>query len=95
MGKRVQSWEVSDDFWQRVEPLVPLRMRLPGKVYLCKAGAGRPGISGLKDGSPVAQRISSALKSGVKVVACQNTMTARHLSNADTLADIATCLRGG
>ena len=27
MGKRIESWEVSDEFWQRVEPLVPLRVR--------------------------------------------------------------------
>ena len=47
-----------------------------------------PGISMLKGGSPVAQRITAALKSGVKVVACQNTMNAQHLSNADMLADI-------
>ena len=47
-----------------------------------------PGISMLKGGSPVAQRITAALKSGVKVVACQNTMNAQHLSNANMLADI-------
>ena len=42
MGKRVESWEVSNDFWKRVEPLVPLRVRSSGKVYLRKPGAGRP-----------------------------------------------------
>ena len=42
MGKRVESWEVSDEFWKRVEPLIPLRVRSPDKVYLRKPGAGRP-----------------------------------------------------
>lgn len=42
MAKRVESWKVTDDFWQRVEPLVPQRVRPPGKQYLRKPGAGRP-----------------------------------------------------
>ncbi|QQE90416.1 IS5 family transposase (plasmid) [Azotobacter chroococcum] len=37
-----KSWEVTDDFWSRVEPLVPPpRPRLADKVYQRKAGAGR------------------------------------------------------
>lgn len=42
MAKRVESWKVTDQFWQRVEPLVPQRVRPPGKQYLRKPGAGRP-----------------------------------------------------
>jgi len=42
LAKRVQSWEVTDELWQRVEPLVPQRVRPPGKQYLRKPGAGRP-----------------------------------------------------
>ena len=42
MGKRVESWDVTDEFWQRVEPLVPRRVLSPDKVYLRKPGAGRP-----------------------------------------------------
>ena len=38
--KRVDSWVVTDDFWQRVEPLIPARQRVPGKTYLRKPGAG-------------------------------------------------------
>ena len=42
MGKkRVDSWVVTDEFWQRVEPLVPQRV-LPDKQYVRKPGAGRP-----------------------------------------------------
>lgn len=47
-----------------------------------------PGISMLKAGSPLAERISAALKSGVKVVACENTMKAMKLVYADMLPDI-------
>ena len=36
------SWEVTDEFWQRVEPLVPQPVRDPNKQYLRSAGAGRP-----------------------------------------------------
>ncbi len=47
-----------------------------------------PGIGMLKGGSPVAARITEAVKSGVKVVACENTMKAQHLVYADMLSDI-------
>ena len=38
---KTKSWEVTDEFWKRVEPLVPARQPLAGKVYLRKAGGGR------------------------------------------------------
>lgn len=41
MAKRVASWEVSDAFWERVEPLIPQRVA-PPKKYVRKPGAGRP-----------------------------------------------------
>jgi putative transposase len=41
-GKRVDSWVVTDEFWERVEPLIPARARIKGKQYLRKPGAGRP-----------------------------------------------------
>lgn len=40
--KRVESWVVTDDFWARVEPLVPARAPVAGKTYVRKPGAGRP-----------------------------------------------------
>ena len=40
--KRVQSWVVTDEFWQRVEPLIPQPVRSPDKQYSRKPGAGRP-----------------------------------------------------
>ena len=39
--KRVAAWVVTDDFWARVEPLVPIRERPAGREYARKAGAGR------------------------------------------------------
>ena len=47
-----------------------------------------PGIGMLKANSPVAQRVAEALKSGVKVVACENTMKAQKLVYADMLPAI-------
>ena len=42
MTQRVASWVVTDQFWQRVEPLVPQRVPSPDKQYVRKPGAGRP-----------------------------------------------------
>jgi uncharacterized protein len=47
-----------------------------------------PGIAMLKGDSSVAKRISEALKGGIKVVACENTMKGMKLVYADMLADI-------
>jgi len=38
---KAQSWEVSDEFWNRVEPFVPKQERSSGGVYQRKPGAGR------------------------------------------------------
>jgi transposase len=42
MANRVESWEVSEEFWQRVEPLIPARRVDPKKKYVRRPGAGRP-----------------------------------------------------
>lgn len=42
MVKRVDSWVVTDEFWRRVEPLVPQRVVPADKQYQRKPGAGRP-----------------------------------------------------
>ena len=47
-----------------------------------------PGIGMLKAGSPVAERVADAVKSGVKVVACENTMKAQKLVYADMLPSV-------
>lgn len=41
---RIQSWEVSDAFWSKVEPLIPAPERDPERVYQRKPGGGRKPI---------------------------------------------------
>ena len=38
---KISSWEVSDAFWERVEPLLPLPTRDPNKTYIRKQGGGK------------------------------------------------------
>jgi uncharacterized protein len=47
-----------------------------------------PGIAMLKRGSPVADRVASAMNSGIRIVACQNTMAGQKLTEADMLPAI-------
>lgn len=47
-----------------------------------------PGIGMLKIDSPVANRIDDARLSGVKIIACENTMKAQKLSKDDMLSSI-------
>jgi len=47
-----------------------------------------PGIGMLKADSPVAKRVADALKAGVQVVACENTMRNQKLSRGDMLPGI-------
>ena len=42
-----------------------------------------PGIAMLKKDSPVAARLAAALKSGVRIAACQNSMRGFHLEASD------------
>jgi uncharacterized protein len=47
-----------------------------------------PGVNMLKADSPVKERIAAALKNGVRINACQNTMRGMKLTPADMLADV-------
>ena len=47
-----------------------------------------PGIGMLKADSPVAKRVADALKAGVQVVACENTMRNQKVGRADMLPGI-------
>ena len=38
---KAKAWEVTDEFWSRVEPLIPVRQRLADHVYARKCGGGR------------------------------------------------------
>ena len=44
MAKRIQSWEVSDAFWERVNPLIPMPERNKEKSYKRITGGGRKPI---------------------------------------------------
>ena len=44
MAKRIQSWEVSDAFWERVNPMIPQPERDKEKNYKRIAGGGRKPI---------------------------------------------------
>jgi hypothetical protein len=50
--------------------------------------AGAPGIGMLKSHSVVGERVASAMKSGLLIVACEHTMAAQKLSKADMLPGI-------
>jgi intracellular sulfur oxidation DsrE/DsrF family protein len=47
-----------------------------------------PGIGMLKSDSPVDKRVAEAIKAGIRIVACQNTMKNSKLVPADMLPDI-------
>lgn len=47
-----------------------------------------PGIGMLKSHSVVGERVASAMKAGLRIVACENTMTAQKLTKADMLPGI-------
>ena len=37
---KIQSWEISDKFWEKVKNLIPKKERVPEKEYKRAAGAG-------------------------------------------------------
>lgn len=65
-----------------------LREGVAGEPVEIELVAYGPGVHMLKSESPVKQRIAEALKSGVKVNACQNTMNGMRLTPADMLPEI-------
>jgi transposase len=44
-AKRLYSWEISDEFWIKVEPLIPQKQRNRRRKYLRDPGGGRKPIS--------------------------------------------------
>ena len=58
-----------------------------GKVDIEIVAYG-PGIGMLKAEAPIANRITEATQAGIKVVACENTMTVQKLTKADMHAAI-------
>ena len=39
--ERLKTWEISDEFWNKVEPNIPVHPRIPGKQYRRKPGGGK------------------------------------------------------
>ncbi len=59
---RIQSWEVSDAFWERVRPFLPQPARDPGKLYRRKPGGGRKPL----DYRQVFEGIVYVLRTGIQ-----------------------------
>lgn len=75
--KRLPAWEVSDAFWQRVEPLIPERRREPAKHYVRKPGGGRKP----KDARLVFEAIVYVLRTG-----CQwKALPSEHFGSASAI----------
>ncbi|PPU97032.1 hypothetical protein XpopCFBP1817_05935 [Xanthomonas populi] len=63
MSQRVESWQVTDAFWARVEPLIPARAVAAKKIYLRKpGGAGRPPLPARQ----VLAASASVLRTGIQ-----------------------------
>ncbi len=73
---KTKSWEVSDEFWKRVEPLVPPRERPDGKSYVRKAGGGRKP----KDARLVFEGIVYVLRTG-----CQWKALPKHFGSVSAI----------
>lgn len=65
-----------------------VQTELPDDVPELEVVVYGPGIGMLKADSPVAARVAQALKHGVKIIACENTMRSLKLVYADMLPDI-------
>lgn len=59
---KIQSWEVSDAFWERVSPLIPSKQRSLDRAYQRKPGAGRKSI----DPRQVFEGIVYVLRTGIQ-----------------------------
>jgi transposase len=57
---KTKSWEITDDFWSRVEPLIPVRERPGDQSYSRAAGGGRKP----KDARVVFEAIFYVLRTG-------------------------------
>ena len=74
---KAKSWEVTDEFWQRVQTLIPLRQRLENQNYARKTGGGRKP----KDPRLVFEAIVYVLRTG-----CQwKALPAEHYGSASAI----------
>jgi transposase len=62
MSRSLQSWQISDSFWQIAEPLIPKTQRDPNKQYKRKPGAGRKPMESRR----VLEAIFFVLRTGIQ-----------------------------
>ena len=62
MPKRLESWKVSDEFWERVEPLIPKKKRDGRRTYKRSAWWWRPPL----DPRRVFEAIVYVLRTGIQ-----------------------------
>ena len=60
--RTLQSWQISDEFWQIAEPLIPKTQRDPNKQYKRKPGGGRKPMEPRR----VLQAIFFVLRTGIQ-----------------------------
>lgn len=65
-----------------------LQQELGADKVVVEVVAYGPGIAMLKQGSAVGERVTQALRDGVSLVACQNTLKAMDLTEKDMLPGI-------
>ena len=61
-AKHIRSWEVSDELWIRVEPLIPIPTRDLSKTYKRKPGGGRKPL----DNRQIFAAIVYVLRTGIQ-----------------------------
>jgi transposase len=60
--KQRHSWEITDEFWEIAEPLIPQRKRESTKEYQRRPGGGRPPMEARK----ILQAIFYVLRTGIQ-----------------------------
>ncbi|MDR1286441.1 MAG: transposase [Treponema sp.] len=60
--KQKKSWEITDAFWKKAEPLLPRKTRDQSKEYQRKPGGGRPPLASRK----VLEAIFYVLRTGIQ-----------------------------
>ena len=66
----VKSWEVSDEFWARVAPLIPKVKRDPKKSYQRRRGGGRKPMESRR----IFEAIIYVLRTGIQWKPCRKNM---------------------
>ena len=79
---KAKAWEVTDDFWSRVEPLIPVRRRSAEQSYARKVGGGRKA----KDPRLVFEAIVYVLRTGCQWRALRSMSSEKRSPSLATVA---------